>query len=119
MPDPSKGASAVAPPAPPRERRAAVRFGCALVTSCHPVPEGEPLGPGLVRDLSTTGMGLVVDRYVEPETVLAVELENEDAGLSYALMVLVRNARPQADGAWLLGCSLGRDLSPYELEALL
>jgi c-di-GMP-binding flagellar brake protein YcgR len=119
MPELSNGVPAAAAPAPPRERRAAVRLSCALDTAYHPVPEGERLCTGLVRDISTTGLGLLVDRYVEPETVLDVAVESEDGDLAYTLLVQVRHARDQGNGRWLLGCAFARSLSRYELELLL
>jgi hypothetical protein len=101
------------------ERRAAVRYTCKLASACHPVPEGDVFCSARVLDISSTGIGLLVDRPVEPETVLAVELQSDDPTLSYVLLVEVRHARARKEREWLLGCAFARELSEYELKALL
>jgi hypothetical protein len=100
------------------ERRASVRYPSQSATACHPVPEGDALCSARVVDISTTGIGLIVDRFVEPETLLAVEVQGAFAR-SYTLLVEVRHARQRGEQEWLLGCSFARDLSEDELRALL
>ena len=106
-------------PAEIAERRGAVRYPSQAATPCHPVPEGDALCCARVVDISTTGIGLLVDSYVEPETLLAVELQGDDADATYTLLVEVRRAAKQGDGEWLLGCSFARELTETELRALL
>jgi hypothetical protein len=106
-------------PAEIAERRSAVRYPSQAATPCLPVPEGEALCCARVVDISTTGVGLLVDSYVEPETLLAVELQGEDPGASYTLVVEVRRATKQGEGEWLLGCSFARELTEAEMRALL
>ena len=106
-------------PADIAERRAAVRYPSVCATACHPVPEGDALCTARVVDISTNGVGLLVDRYVEAETLLAVELQCEETAATYTLLVEVRRATQRAPGEWLLGCSFARDLSEAELRALL
>jgi hypothetical protein len=104
---------------PGSERRAAVRYPCSFVSDCHPVPDGETLCAATVQELSLTGVGLVVDRFVEPETYLALDLQSEDESLTYTLLLQVRHARLRGDGDWFLGCAFARALSEYELASLL
>jgi hypothetical protein len=101
------------------ERRGAVRYPCSFVTDCNPVPEGETLCAATVLDISQTGVGLVVDRFAEPETYLALDLQSEDDSLAYTLLVQVRHAKPRKDADWFLGCEFPRALGEDELHALL
>jgi hypothetical protein len=106
-------------PAEIAERRAAVRYPSQAATPCHPVPEGDALCCARVLDISTTGVGLLVDDFVEPETLLAVELQGDNPALTYTLLVEVRRTTRREEGDWVLGCSFARDLSEDELRALL
>ena len=109
----------VSVPAEIAERRASVRYPSQCATPCHPVPEGDVLCRARVVDISTTGVGLLVDSFVEPETLLGVEMQCDDPALTYTLLVEVRHTVKRAEGEWLLGCSFVRDLSEEELRALL
>jgi hypothetical protein len=119
MPEPCSFPFANGVPGPVVERRAAVRYACRLTSACQPMPEGESLGPARVVDISSTGVGLLIDRPIEPETLLSVELQSDDPTLSYTLLVEVRHARARQPGEWLLGCVFARELSAFELKALL
>src|SRR5437016_4231593 len=59
------------------DRRASQRHPSDRVTSCKPASavDGSPW-PARVRDISTLGIAVVLDRPVEPSTVLVIELEN-------------------------------------------
>ena len=106
-------------PAEVAERRAAVRYPSQSATACHPVPDGDVLCSARVVDISTTGVGLVVDRFVEPETLLAIELPSDGPTPGYTLLVEVRHATARGEGEWRLGCSFARELSEDELRWLL
>jgi hypothetical protein len=106
-------------PADLAERRAAVRYPSQCATACHPVPEGDALCSARVVDISTTGIGLLVDRFVEPETLLGVDMQCDEPALTYTLLVEVRHVTQRADGEWLLGCSFARELSQQEVQTLL
>jgi hypothetical protein len=119
MPEPILHPFADGVPGQGQERRAAVRYSCQLDSTCHPVPEGELICTARVVDISATGIGLLIDRPIEPETIMAIQLQKDDLSLSPTLLVEVRHARPRHDGDWLVGCVFGRELSEYELKALL
>jgi hypothetical protein len=105
---------------PTLERRAAVRYHSETLVPCAPVPEAEDdPWSARVQDISTSGIGLVVDRYVEPETLLAVQLQGDELVTSYTVLVEVRNARRQSDDSWHLGCAFARELSHEEVSGLL
>ncbi len=74
-----------------------------------------------VRDASTTGLGLILDRRLEKGTILHVQLPGQrHRRLSSALLsACVVHATPQADGTWLLGCKLSALLKEDELKTLL
>jgi hypothetical protein len=72
-----------------------------------------------VVDISATGVGLLIDRPIEPETLLEVQLQGDGSGPAPTLLVEVRHVQARPDGGWLVGCAFGRALSASELQALL
>lgn len=102
------------------ERRAAVRFGGGPATECQAVDPrgGEPL-PGWVRDLSTSGVAVVIDRAFTPGTWLILELENTHEGASLRLRACVVHAIQLPNDHWLHGCAFERELAPHELHAFI
>lgn len=113
-PDPSN------PPAGSAERREAERFPPELTPACH---VGSPNLPesmrAIVRDLSATGIGLLVNQSVKSGTVLLLSLETVDRRLTRALPARVMHSSPVADGHWLVGCQFVRRLGEAELQNLL
>jgi hypothetical protein len=73
----------------------------------------------LVRDVSQRGIGLLLQQSLEPGTMVVIELPRRHTGFSGILSGQVRHATLQADGCWLVGCSLTRSLSEEELNCLL
>lgn len=102
------------------ERRAAVRHYFSLSDPNEAVAViGDRQWRARVRDLSTTGVGLLCTRREEPGTFLAVELQSGDRSLRYTLPVRVVHALAQPNGRYLLGCEFVRALSEEELQSLL
>jgi serine/threonine protein kinase len=109
-----------------RERRAAMRYECALPTTCTINPSVHPDGPEVetqtdaqVCDLSVTGIGLLLARRFEPRSVLTVVICNEsgDFELTRELRVLRVS---KADGhGWLLAGTFLKKLDKEELRRLL
>jgi hypothetical protein len=77
-----------------------------------------PAWPGSARDISRNGISVLVGYPFEPGTLLSIELRGGPAGAPAALQARVVHAQGQAEGKWLLGCSLVRELDDRELEAL-
>lgn len=102
------------------ERRAAVRYLSHATdwTAEVEVAEKEERWSATVRDVSATGMGLVVARRCDPGTVLEVELEGTTRVPIPPFTMRVVHIRKQAGNAWLLGCLLDKQLSPDELASL-
>jgi len=99
------------------ERRNALRHPCGVEINCQPIVlvRSEPW-PVVLRDVSSTGVGLVIDYPVPPGTFMAVQL---GGSARKNLRVQVVAIRQQEDDTWLLGCTFGRELKPDQLRALL
>ena len=103
---------------PPAERRGAPR---TLLTPGGPclliAPPDYRCRPALVRDVSRSGVGLVV---AEPLPVgAALAIWPEGPGRPDRVTALrVWHATALADGRWLIGCAHASDLTRAELGAL-
>jgi serine/threonine protein kinase len=85
--------SATIPRRPAIERRAHVRFGSRLKGTCRPLAaERKWSWTAKVRDISASGVGLLINRRFEPGTVLRVKLP----GAASRRLYLVRVVRVQA-----------------------
>jgi hypothetical protein len=71
-----------------------------------------------VHDVSRREIGLLIHRAFEPGTVLAIQLQTKNAGISGILSARVKQAIAQADGYWLLDCTLSRILTEEEVFML-
>ena len=92
-------------------RKAVVRLGGEVEISALDA-EG-----ATVCNLSVRGVGLLVENELPPDTILLVELQNEEPAKPL-LLARVVYAVPQSDG-WYHGCELGHRLSPKELRTWL
>jgi hypothetical protein len=106
-------------PSGPPERRAIIRQLCGPEVSCRlrAAASGGTLW-ARVRDVSTSGLGLLLARPLAPGSFLAVELRA--SGIRYPLMLEARvaQARREPDGSWYLGCVLLYPLPEEMLPAL-
>jgi CheY-like chemotaxis protein len=122
---PAAGAEAPAPVAdaakpPGAERRVAARHLCHWEARCHALGHGAPGQgwPGRLRDISLSGVRVLVDRRFEVGTCLALELPTLAGGLApWLLACVTRVARTQEEG-WELGCPFIRRLTEEELHTL-
>ena len=71
-----------------------------------------------VRDISQTGIALLVDEPLRPGTVLVITLQNQLLRLTRLLPIRVMHATEVGDG-WVLGCQFVRKLSSPEIQMLL
>lgn len=88
------------------ERRVAVRHSCAMKSLCQTNaarPE-DFWWWGKIRDISTTGIGVLIRRRFEPGTQLVIEPLTKQESFQ-PLQVRVIRATKQARGGWLLGCA--------------
>jgi hypothetical protein len=102
------------------DRRAAVRYPCEVEATCQdPSDSDGECWSARVRDISTSGIGLLSTRPFDPGTALRVEMQSEDEAFGYTLMARVVHAVPQSGAEWLLGCAFARALSEAEVRNLL
>jgi hypothetical protein len=98
------------------ERRRAARRRPAQDTVCRlSDDDGDEIGCGLVWNLSTTGVSMLLNLRLEPGTVVAVELTNAagdavDVGLSVVHLSRLRT------GDYVLGGQFSRPLEEDELR---
>ena len=77
------------------------------------------VSPVSIRDLSTTGIGLVLHTPFETGTSLTIELINPSKKFSRKIPVRVVHACAQPGGCWLVGFQFNDQVSSEELQALL
>jgi c-di-GMP-binding flagellar brake protein YcgR len=73
---------------------------------------------GIVRDISSGGMALILRQWLEPGTVLIVELETK-AGRPRRALVHVVHSTQDTDDRWITGCGFPSPLSEQELRDFL
>jgi hypothetical protein len=103
---------------PEINRRGAVRFQCLRVISCIVRASRERIW-GRVRDVSTTGMGFIVPKQVEPGTELEIELKSAVLLPEWHLRGRVIHATPRASGSWQIGCQFHEPLTDEQVRSLL
>src|SRR5262249_28755414 len=104
----------------PMERRAAIRYAVGRCGSCHPALTTAARGiPAWWADISTDGLGLIVEQPFEPRTLLVVELDGAVSGPMRLRLARVRYVSPWGPKRWWLGCSLCSALTQEELRALI
>lgn len=96
---------------PAGERRAWVRQACYwLVSVFTPFPMGSPQKrwPAVMRDLSRTGVGLLLSQPLDLETLLIVDLQDSSGAFSVSRMsqVVYLRENPEAlrSKRWQVGC---------------
>jgi hypothetical protein len=74
---------------------------------------------GQVQDISRNGIGLVVDRRPERDSLLTVELPSKDELGFLKVVARVSNVRSHLGDRWYVGCLFLRKLNDTELLSLL
>jgi hypothetical protein len=100
------------------ERRRAERRACPHAPQLQLVPEAsfQPL-KGRVKDVSTTGIGLLCDEPFAVGIALALQWPVA-ADQSMTVLARVVHATPQSDGSVLVGCQFANPLTADELSAV-
>src|SRR5207249_7242888 len=104
------------------ERRACVRYLCQLDGSCQPVgqPATGETWVGKLRDISSTGVKILVNRRFEIGTLLVLELPRPGWDTSRMLLCrVVRTSKESIGRDWEIGCTLARELSDDEVQSFL
>jgi hypothetical protein len=101
-------------------RRACVRYRCT-----RPIPRRIALAEsytsldGWLVDISTAGLGLLLDCPLDVGTLLFVEVESSPETFPVELLASVVRATATAETEWLVGCELVNPLSEAEVKTLL
>jgi hypothetical protein len=107
---------------PGSECRVYARHSSDLATNCQPVAargDNDLKWPAQIRDVSLSGVGLVLRRRFEPGAGLAIELPGPDGSGTFTVFARIIHVTAQAGGYWLLGCVFVSALSEETLKALL
>ena len=75
--------------------------------------------PAAVKDLSSTGLALVLSRRLERGTVIVVDLEGPYNIPLKSLQARVVRVQTRGFGQWQIGCQLLEPLSPEDVRLLL
>jgi PilZ domain len=102
----------------PSERRATVRYYDNMGDLCAVVSSYERVW-ALVRDISASGIGLILNGKIEPGTPLTIEMRTQTQGRPFALLARVAHATKRSEFSWLVGCELLTRLSAERLRELL
>ena len=96
------------------------RHAVGLSTTCQVQGETDQRGcPAQIRDVSQSGVGLVLERRFEPGTELDFEVPETAQNLPGRLPVRVVHASALPGGKWLHGCEFVRPLNDQELPRFL
>lgn len=103
------------------ERRRATRHSCDLTSACVVISLVEPvLLPVRVRDVSQTGVGLLMTARVAPGAFLAVKFQGRRQKAPRVVRARVIHATFKHDiRAWLIGCYFVEPLAKEELAQLI
>jgi hypothetical protein len=102
------------------ERRAAPRHPCTRHGPDYLVVRaGKESRWARPSDISRGGIGLLLAQRVTPGTHLTIQMRGAPTGRSPGLKAVVRQARPQEDGTWWVGCAFDHVLSARELDQFL
>lgn len=100
------------------DRRTAPRFRPAHGTVCRLDRDPKP-GVGLVWDLSTSGVSMLVTDPPAPGAILAGELTSEDVAVGLPVLLRAVHVRPASTGDFILGAQFLRPLTERELTPFL
>jgi len=97
----------------------------ARYPSSRPLPRRLCAGDGgedldaWILDLSTNGIGLLIDRRLEPGTLLTIELETCPPAAPLTVWAKVLHSQATADGEYRTGCQFVTRLVDNDLHVLL
>lgn len=106
---------------PGAERRVAVRYypsGADTFTHMNAVVEGFA-GTARVRNISATGISLIVDHDLDPDTEVSLQLRNLSKLYSCRLPLRIVYMVERPSGEWILGGAFVRKLTDHEMKGLL
>lgn len=110
----------VPPPEVAVDRRFSVRYKSSLNGRCSAMRGGEGEGwPAKLRDVSVSGIAILVRRRFEPKTILALEVGRETGKPTTSYTIRVVRNMDTGNGLWLLGCTFLRPIDEDTMKTLL
>ena len=101
------------------ERRAAERLTVNMNTVCDLLsPVLEDIGGARIKDVSNSGIGLIVNHKLEPGMLLAINIANATRSYSKTMLVRVMHVLPQAGNTYLIGGTFQTLLTYDELKTM-
>jgi hypothetical protein len=102
------------------ENRQRTRFDCDLTATYQIIGEAGLAEEALqVSNLSASGIGLTVDRFIDAGTLLNVELRGKDEAAVRSILSCIVHITKQTERRWTLGCNFIRELGEEDLLALI
>jgi hypothetical protein len=98
------------------ERREANRHVCKVQVSCQPVDDSAKSLAAECRDISTSGINLILPHRLEPGTLFDLELHSVSAKVTRRYLMLVVHSAEQEAGRWSVGAKFYRELDAEELK---
>jgi hypothetical protein len=100
-------------------RRGYPRYPCSHAFACRLLPpEADETLVATGRDLSLSGIGMLVPRRLQPGMLMDVDVRQGSLPAGAWRLVLVVRVCPADSGSWLAGGNFYTDLTPSELLAL-
>lgn len=114
--------TALLPPgqAPQGDRRDTDRTACGFTCACSLITlrQQPPFWPAKVRDVSSTGIGLLISQAMPPGTFLAIHMSEHPCFDRPLQAKVVHSTHRRSEKCWVVGCTFSRQLSADEVRAL-
>jgi hypothetical protein len=101
----------------PDERRAHRRYRVDIETTCRALTDDADM-PARLRNVSVSGVNLVVPRALPEGTMLRIKMPTTAGGPETTVLACVTNIHRFAEGLWSLGCIFSLELSECEMRLL-
>jgi hypothetical protein len=103
----------------PEDQRVWMRFATCVKASYEQIGVGEqPRREAQVLNLSASGIGLLVDHFIDAGALLNVDIVGKEGGAARTILSCVVHVNERDSGDWALGCNFIRELSEEDLRAL-
>lgn len=104
----------------PGDQRIWMRFNCNLTAKFQTIGDANaPVDSADVLNLSASGVGLLVDRFVDAGTLLNIDLTGRDGQATRTILACVVHVNQQRASEWALGCNFIRELTDEDIQALI
>jgi hypothetical protein len=105
---------------PAEERRGRFRHVCVDPAGMRVLASlGADLWTAPIQNISPHGMAIVLDRRVDPGTLVAVELLNRNRNFWHLKLLRVVHVTPRHDERWIVGSAFLKQFTDDEFTSLL